>query len=259
MANNKTGKDASGSTFTYKTTDTAGVDTPHINIDVVATTATSLGKAEDAAHTTGDTGVMMLAVRNDAGTALAADGDYIPVMVDSAGRLYVNVAAGTLSLTGEDHIGQVGGHTPIVRPTVTLSTTPDYSIGDIMGGEISLTNLVRTSGGTGVLGSIVLTDVTNTKPELDLVFFESNPAGTYTDNAAFPSGLPDDAITLGFVTVATTDWKTFGNGAMAVVPPAKLGSYANASQTPYMVIVTRTAYNAAATDDLRVGVFNLQD
>lgn len=61
--------------------------------------ATHLGKAEDAAHTTGDTGVMALAVRQDTATALAGtDGDYIPLIVDSAGRLHVtdpNAGAGT--------------------------------------------------------------------------------------------------------------------------------------------------------------------
>lgn len=58
--------------------------------DVVpGTTATKLGKAEDAAHTTGDTGVFVLAVRNDTHTnALAGtDGDYTPIQVDSAGKV----------------------------------------------------------------------------------------------------------------------------------------------------------------------------
>lgn len=45
------------------------------------TGATDLGKAEDAAHTTGDTGVMALGVRNDGGAASAANGDYIPIPV----------------------------------------------------------------------------------------------------------------------------------------------------------------------------------
>lgn len=55
------------------------------------TGATNLGKAEDAAHTTGATGVMALAVRNDADTALAGTtGDYIPIGTDAVGRVQVN-------------------------------------------------------------------------------------------------------------------------------------------------------------------------
>ena len=51
--------------------------------------ATNLGKAEDAAHATGHTGVMALAVRQDALAVLAADGDYIPVVTDAQGRLRI--------------------------------------------------------------------------------------------------------------------------------------------------------------------------
>ena len=64
------------------------------------TAATSLGKAEDAAHSSGDVGVMGLAVRNDAGTTLAGtDGDYAPLSVNSAGALYVTGGGGGTEYT----------------------------------------------------------------------------------------------------------------------------------------------------------------
>lgn len=51
--------------------------------------ATCLGKAEDAAHLTGDTGVMTLGVRNDTLAGLTdANGDYSPVSVTSVGQLW---------------------------------------------------------------------------------------------------------------------------------------------------------------------------
>ena len=51
-------------------------------------TAANFTYAEDAAHTSGDEGAFVLAVRNDAGTALAGtDGDYIPLSTDSSGAL----------------------------------------------------------------------------------------------------------------------------------------------------------------------------
>jgi len=53
------------------------------------TTATALGKAEDAAHASGDTGVMSLCVRTDTAAARATtDGDYIPCTTDAAGRIH---------------------------------------------------------------------------------------------------------------------------------------------------------------------------
>lgn len=54
------------------------------------TGAANLGKAEDAAHASGDTGVQALAVRKDTAAALAgADGDYAPLEVDASGRLHI--------------------------------------------------------------------------------------------------------------------------------------------------------------------------
>ena len=50
----------------------------------------ALEKAEDAAHTSGDSGVMALGVRTDTPAALAGTtGDYIPMMMDASGYLYV--------------------------------------------------------------------------------------------------------------------------------------------------------------------------
>ena len=48
--------------------------------------------AEDVIHTSGDVGTVALVVRKDTATAVAADGDYIPLIVDGSGRLWVHVA-----------------------------------------------------------------------------------------------------------------------------------------------------------------------
>ncbi len=62
---------------------------------VPGTGATALGKAEDAAHTTGDTGVLGFAVRRDADTSLVdTDGDYAPLQVNASGSLKVAITAG---------------------------------------------------------------------------------------------------------------------------------------------------------------------
>lgn len=60
------------------------------DVDVLSiipgTGATNLGKAEDAVHTSSDVGVMALGVANEANTALAADGDYVPQAADVEGN-----------------------------------------------------------------------------------------------------------------------------------------------------------------------------
>jgi hypothetical protein len=61
------------------------------------TAAGSLGKAEDAAHASGDTGVLLLGVRRDTATTMTdADGDYHAIIVDGNGRQHVNVGVSAL-------------------------------------------------------------------------------------------------------------------------------------------------------------------
>jgi len=70
----------------------SGVDIGDVDVTSVVpgTGATNLGKAEDAAHTSGDVGVMALGVRDDVAASLAAnDGDYASLSLDKYGRLRV--------------------------------------------------------------------------------------------------------------------------------------------------------------------------
>ncbi len=90
---------ADNTTFTPGTGASASTDqlaggehVPHVKVmDGTADSAVVLKVvAEDAAHTTGDTGLVAMVVRKDTATALAgADGDYIPLIVDSTGRLHI--------------------------------------------------------------------------------------------------------------------------------------------------------------------------
>lgn len=63
-------------------------------LDSIDASLSGLSHAEDAAHVSGDSGVMSLAVRNDTAGSLAdTDGDYAPLQVDSVGDLRVVDAA----------------------------------------------------------------------------------------------------------------------------------------------------------------------
>ena len=59
----------------------------NVTKQVPGTGATNLGKAEDAAASDGDTGVMLLGVRNYGGAS--SDGDYSAVCVSATGELCV--------------------------------------------------------------------------------------------------------------------------------------------------------------------------
>jgi hypothetical protein len=95
------------------------------------TAATSLGKAEDAPHASGDVGVMALAVRQDSQTNFAADGDYVPLSIDGNGALRVSGGGG-----GTQYTEDVGAATdPVGNMLIavrrdTLSTSEVSGDGD---------------------------------------------------------------------------------------------------------------------------------
>ena len=81
-------------------------------------------KAEDSAHVSGDYGSFVLGVRNDAGSAFGADGDYVPLSIDSSGALRVNATVNFAGDYAEDsaHVsGDVGLFQLAVRRDVRSS------------------------------------------------------------------------------------------------------------------------------------------
>lgn len=117
------------------------------------TSAAHLGKAEDAAHTTGDTGVMALAVRNDAGTAVAGTtGDYIPLTTNSSGHLWVAGGGGTQFEEDTAHTsGDTGTMMLAVRRDANTSlVTSDGDYAPLQVGSTGALKVdIASGGGTG--------------------------------------------------------------------------------------------------------------
>lgn len=101
----------------------------NVCIRVVPTDASGADmlKVEDTAHTSGDPGIQMLAVRNDTLAALAGtDGDYAPLQVDASGALFVNLA--NSDITFAEDTAHSSGHEGIQMLSVrndTLATLCD--------------------------------------------------------------------------------------------------------------------------------------
>lgn len=78
--------------------------------------------AEDAAHTTADKGIQVLAVRRDsAAVGSGTDGDYSTLNVDANGRLYVGCDTHAVTQSGTWNVGTVTTVTGVT--TVTTVTT----------------------------------------------------------------------------------------------------------------------------------------
>lgn len=121
-------------------------------------------KAEDAAHASGDKGVMALVVRKDTAAALAgADGDYAPLEVDASGRLWVNIGAMVALPAGTNNIGDVDVLTLPALPAgtnligkvgidqTTPGTTNGVVIKDSSGNAIDQTATINVAPDSSVL------------------------------------------------------------------------------------------------------------
>lgn len=112
----------------------SGVDIGDVDVTTVGTVtpgtaATSLGKAEDAAHASGDVGVMSLGVRNDAGTVLAGtDGDYLPFSMDASGAVRVTGGGGGTQYV--EDAASAGGETMTLAGAVRQDTIASNTSAD---------------------------------------------------------------------------------------------------------------------------------
>lgn len=110
--------------------DTASIQTAVELIDDVV-------KAEDAAHQSGDKGVMTLAVRQDTQSDFGADGDYVPLSVDADGKLRVAASVSAEVTIGSEYdedaahqSGDTGSFVLAVRKDTAASlagTDGDYA------------------------------------------------------------------------------------------------------------------------------------
>jgi hypothetical protein len=227
---------------------------------------TALSKAEDAAHSDGDTGVMLLAVRKDTAAALAgADGDYIPLIVDANGRLHVLPGA------TEAHLGQVGGHSKPATGTMTRpSDTNVYASGDGVTTATSSPSAMAVSGaariaaGSGfILGGVATKSATGTtNAQFRVWIYQDTPSAIPNDNAAFSAAVHADYQKL--VATATFDFASGIVGSDGVRVPIVMSrpnaAFKVASGTDLTVIwEARAAYTPSSGEIFRLELDIAQD
>jgi hypothetical protein len=145
----------------------ANVD--HAANEVLLTSIAGAVKSEDAAHSTGDRGIMSLAVRNDALATLAGnDGDYAPLQVDATGALFTNNQFGTF------------GSILVTGTTATTCGVADRCFVAIY----MLTNTVfNSSSGLVAETTQLYLDDTGTSTDID------GDGGAAIDSITFPAGM----------------------------------------------------------------------
>ncbi len=162
-----------------------GDSTNGLDVDVTrivpGTGATNLGKAEDAAASSGDTGVFALAVRRDTPTSSAAAGDYHEMQVDATGHLW------TTGTQIEDAVAGSGDPGNFMLAVRRDAATSGAAAGDYHELQVDATGYLRT---IDKLSEVTLSNSTTTALDNDGPVVKAS-AGTlygfqgYCDAAGF--------------------------------------------------------------------------
>lgn len=175
---------------------------------VPGTTATSLGKAEDAVAADGDVGVMMLAVRKDVpATTVGAAGDYHPLEVDANGRLWVSATIDAALPAGGNTIGAVQIAAAQTLATVTTVT----SLTQMNGQAISMGTGVRAAGTQRV--TIATDDVVPASQSGTWTVQPGNTANTTPWLIAQQATTAGGYLTYAFLSTAAVQAANIKNGA----------------------------------------------
>lgn len=221
-------KDAAGATVTVATN------------DAVVTAVAALGKAEDAAHTTGDTGIVSLGVRNDADAALSGtDGDYTPFATTAAGKQIVVAHRDLVRISV-----QSGGLT-------TAST--GYTAGDQVGTQFTIAGAARAAGGGGTIVGVMLISAADVIGAFDVVFTDSSVT-LASDNAAYAISDADSLNIVGLVQLAGA--YDLGNNRIAQAFNLSVPYVCSGGTSLYAGLITRAGHTFfAATTDLQLIVY----
>jgi hypothetical protein len=158
----------------------------------------------------------------------------------------------------EDDMRYGNCHEPEYQPTIS---TGQYTAGDCVG---TIQGITVSQYGTSILKNIVVTDADNEKANLTFVFFKRSPAGTFTDNAAFPLSAADLLLVVGKVNILSTDYETIASRAIAdvecsIVLKSEGSGSPPSSETIYVGILTTSTPTYTATSDLGVKLGLLMD
>lgn len=157
--------------------------------------------------------------------------------------------------------GNVGGFTTLVQSTVVMSVAGAYATGDYMGTSTtpqSFSSAVRTSGGTGIIKSLLISDkITNTNVAMELWILDRTFTAP-TDNAAWDLSDTDMLFVQAVIPISTAGWyassvgQVYFDGALAY--PIKSNG-----TTLFYALVARGTTPAFTSADLTITLGILQD
>lgn len=129
-----------------------------------------------------------------------------------------------------------------------------YAAGDLLGGKITLANLIGNGGGAIEIVGVVVTDNAKQAAALDILFFDTDPAATtFTENGAVDIDDADLLNAVGFIQV--TSYSQLNDNAIGRGEVTRPIHAILAGTSLYAAIVNRGTPTYAAVTDLALRVF----
>jgi len=191
----------------------------------------------DTAHVDGDTGVLILGVRNH-NSGSTVDGDYSAISVDSTGNM------NTLSRRDLQRISVA----------VSGTSTTAYIAGDQVGTLCTLANASRISGGNGTIVGVSLQGYNDAMGSFDVVFFDNATVTLAGDNNPF--SLSADADILESVAVIPLAGSyDLGLSRIAQAYNLAVPYYCSGGTSLYATLITRNGFTNASGEVLQLVVY----
>lgn len=175
----------------------------------------------------------------------------------SAQTIRTTLATDVALPAGENHLGAVGGNTGYVEVTMTLDTAI-YATGDVLTDTVSLTDILRTVGGTGIIQSIHLLDEDAQGQAIDVVFFRTN-VSLGTKNSPVSISDANAREILGVVNIATSDYVNLVNSYSVTKTNLGIGVKGDGLDDLFMSMICRSGTPTYTASGITVKVVVLQD
>lgn len=202
-------------------------------------TVSELVQAEDAAHSDGQPGFMMLGVRNYAGAG--ADGDYSAINVNEEGAVVAEVRPRMVRVS-------------VQSAGLTIAATA-YTAGDQVGTQFTIAGAARASGGFGYITGVTLISAADIIGAYDVVVTRASVT-LAADNAAYAISDADALNVVGVIQLSGAF--DIGNNRVAQAQNLRIPYDCSGGTSLFAGLITRSGHTFfGAVGDLQL-IFHLE-
>ena len=119
------------------------------------------------------------------------------------------------------------------------ATGTTYADNDAIGTITLIPNVCGAVTGFFGLQSVVVQDLSNQKSKLELIFFDSAPTSTFTDDGAFTLTDADIKAIVGTVIINAGDYQSYAANAVATVGNLGLEMQSTSGADLWMAVISR--------------------